>query len=90
MFGTGAARARNLLAKRLTPAEHTNGGIAAREACALRHEHLVSSGTLAAWGDSAVGALLPSLFPHAEHGARTHVYFEPPQRSSPSCFSVSF
>jgi len=48
---------------------------------ALRHRAadmntLVSLGVLAAWGYSAVGVLVPSLFPHAEHGARPHIYFE--------------
>ena len=37
---------------------------------------LVSIGVLAAWGYSAIGVLVPSLFPHAEHGARPHLYFE--------------
>ncbi|WP_438006452.1 heavy metal translocating P-type ATPase [Sorangium sp. So ce321] len=48
---------------------------------ALRHRAadmntLVALGTGAAWGYSAVAVLAPQLFPHAEHGARPHVYFE--------------
>ncbi|WP_437926766.1 heavy metal translocating P-type ATPase [Sorangium sp. So ce291] len=48
---------------------------------ALRHRAadmntLVALGTGAAWGYSAVAVLAPRLFPHAEHGARPHVYFE--------------
>jgi Cu+-exporting ATPase len=48
---------------------------------ALRHRTadmntLVSIGVLAAWGYSAVGVLVPSLFPHAEHGRLPHLYFE--------------
>jgi Cu+-exporting ATPase len=37
---------------------------------------LVSLGVMAAWGYSAVGVLVPSLFPHAEHGVLPHLYFE--------------
>ncbi|MCC6877214.1 MAG: copper-translocating P-type ATPase [Sandaracinaceae bacterium] len=48
---------------------------------ALRHRtsdmnSLVALGTGAAFGYSAVAVLAPSLFPHAEHGALPHVYFE--------------
>lgn len=48
---------------------------------ALRHgaadmNTLVSLGVLAAWVYSAAAVLVPSLFPHAEHGMRPHVYFE--------------
>ncbi|MBZ0120511.1 MAG: HAD-IC family P-type ATPase, partial [Sandaracinaceae bacterium] len=48
---------------------------------ALRHgtsdmNSLVALGTGAAFGYSAVAVLAPSLFPHAEHGALPHVYFE--------------
>jgi Cu+-exporting ATPase len=37
---------------------------------------LVALGVLAAWGYSAVAMLAPQLFPHGEHGARPHLYFE--------------
>ncbi|MBZ5711771.1 heavy metal translocating P-type ATPase [Nannocystis pusilla] len=37
---------------------------------------LVSIGTLAAWVYSTVALTLPGLFPHAEHGALPHLYFE--------------
>jgi Cu+-exporting ATPase len=48
---------------------------------ALRHRSsdmntLVSIGVLAAWSYSTLALLLPSLFTHAQHGARTHLYFE--------------
>jgi len=48
---------------------------------ALRHRTadmntLVSIGVLAAWGYSAVGVLIPSVFPHSEHGVLPHLYFE--------------
>ncbi|WP_437876142.1 heavy metal translocating P-type ATPase [Sorangium sp. So ce513] len=48
---------------------------------ALRHRAadmntLVALGTGAAWAYSAVAVVAPQLFPHAEHGARPHVYFE--------------
>jgi Cu+-exporting ATPase len=48
---------------------------------ALRHRSadmntLVSIGVTAAWGYSAVAVLVPSLFPHAEHGVLPHLYFE--------------
>lgn len=48
---------------------------------ALRHKAtdmntLVSIGVLAAWGYSTVAVLMPSLFPHADHGVRPHIYFE--------------
>lgn len=48
---------------------------------ALRHRSadmntLVSLGTGAAWLYSAVAVLAPNLFPHVEHGARPHLYFE--------------
>jgi Cu+-exporting ATPase len=48
---------------------------------ALRHRSadmntLVSIGVLLAWSYSAVAVLFPSLFPHAEHGAVPHLYFE--------------
>jgi Cu+-exporting ATPase len=50
-------------------------------AAALRHgsadmNTLVSIGSLAAWAYSAVAVIAPSLFPHAEHGAGPHLYFE--------------
>ena len=37
---------------------------------------LISIGALASWGYSTVAVLAPGLFPHAEHGATPHVYFE--------------
>lgn len=37
---------------------------------------LVSLGTGAAWLYSTIAVLAPNLFPHAEHGATPHVYFE--------------
>jgi Cu+-exporting ATPase len=37
---------------------------------------LVSIGVLAGWAYSAVAVLVPSLFPHAEHGVLPHLYFE--------------
>ncbi|NLE87939.1 MAG: copper-translocating P-type ATPase [Myxococcales bacterium] len=37
---------------------------------------LVAIGTGAAYAYSAVAVLAPQLFPHAEHGALPHVYFE--------------
>lgn len=37
---------------------------------------LVSLGALAAWGHSTFAVLVPSAFPHAEHGALPHLYFE--------------
>ncbi|WP_437811905.1 heavy metal translocating P-type ATPase [Sorangium sp. So ce1078] len=48
---------------------------------ALRHRAadmntLVALGTGAAWVYSAIAVVAPQLFPHAEHGARPHVYFE--------------
>jgi Cu+-exporting ATPase len=48
---------------------------------ALRHRSadmntLVSIGVIAAWGYSTAGVLVPSLFPHAEHGVLPHLYFE--------------
>jgi len=48
---------------------------------ALRHRSadmntLISVGTLAAWLYSAVAVMAPWLFPHAEHGAYPHLYFE--------------
>ncbi len=48
---------------------------------ALRHKAadmntLVSIGVLSAWAYSAVAALMPSLFPHANHGMLPHIYFE--------------
>ncbi len=48
---------------------------------ALRHRTadmntLVSIGMLAAWTYSAVGVLVPSVFPHSEHGMLPHLYFE--------------
>jgi Cu+-exporting ATPase len=48
---------------------------------ALRHRTadmntLVSLGVLAAWGYSALGVLVPGLFPHTEHGMLPHLYFE--------------
>ncbi|WP_233561285.1 heavy metal translocating P-type ATPase, partial [Sorangium cellulosum] len=48
---------------------------------ALRHRAadmntLIALGTGAAWVYSAVAVVAPQLFPHAEHGARPHVYFE--------------
>ncbi|HEU5073699.1 MAG TPA: HAD-IC family P-type ATPase, partial [Polyangiaceae bacterium] len=48
---------------------------------ALRHwtadmNTLVSIGVLAAWGYSAVGVLVPGVFPHSEHGVLPHLYFE--------------
>jgi Cu+-exporting ATPase len=48
---------------------------------ALRHRAadmntLVSIGAGAAYAYSAVGVLFPGLFPHGEHGAVPHVYFE--------------
>ncbi len=48
---------------------------------ALRHRAadmntLVSLGVLAAWGYSTVALIAPGLFPHAEHGAQPHLYFE--------------
>jgi Cu+-exporting ATPase len=47
----------------------------------LRHRSvdmntLVSIGVLAGWAYSAVAVLVPSLFPHAEHGVLPHLYFE--------------
>jgi Cu+-exporting ATPase len=47
----------------------------------LRHRSvdmntLVSIGMLAGWAYSAVAVLVPSLFPHAEHGVLPHLYFE--------------
>ena len=50
-------------------------------AAALRHRAadmnvLVSLGALAAWTYSAVAVLVPSIFPHADHGMRPHLYFE--------------
>jgi Cu+-exporting ATPase len=47
----------------------------------LRHRSvdmstLVSMGVLAGWAYSAVAVLVPSLFPHAEHGVLPHLYFE--------------
>lgn len=48
---------------------------------ALRHRAadmntLVSLGVLASWGYSTVALVAPGWFPHAEHGARPHLYFE--------------
>jgi Cu+-exporting ATPase len=48
---------------------------------ALRHRSadmntLVSLGVLAGWAYSVVAVVAPGLFPHAEHGAVPHVYFE--------------
>ncbi len=48
---------------------------------ALRHRTsdmntLVAIGTGAAFVYSAVASLAPGLFPHAEHGAQPHLYFE--------------
>ncbi|WP_373045375.1 heavy metal translocating P-type ATPase [Vulgatibacter sp.] len=48
---------------------------------ALRHKtadmnSLVALGVGAAWSYSTVAVLVPGLFPHAEHGATPHVYFE--------------
>ncbi|WP_437733262.1 heavy metal translocating P-type ATPase [Sorangium sp. So ce1335] len=48
---------------------------------ALRHRAadmntLIALGTGAAWVYSTVAVVAPQLFPHAEHGARPHVYFE--------------
>jgi Cu+-exporting ATPase len=48
---------------------------------ALRHRAadmntLVSLGVGAAWAYSAFGVASPAAFPHADHGARPHVYFE--------------
>lgn len=37
---------------------------------------LISLGALSAWGWSTVAVLMPQLFPHAEHGASPHVFFE--------------
>lgn len=37
---------------------------------------LVSLGVLSAYGYSALAVVAPQLFPHAEHGAVPHVYFE--------------
>lgn len=37
---------------------------------------LVSIGMVAAWGYSAVGVLIPGVFPRAEHGMAPHLYFE--------------
>ncbi|HKP64170.1 MAG TPA: heavy metal translocating P-type ATPase [Polyangiales bacterium] len=37
---------------------------------------LVSIGVLSAWTYSAVGLFAPGLFPHTEHGAVPHLYFE--------------
>jgi P-type Cu+ transporter len=50
-------------------------------AAALRHRAtdmnvLVSLGALAAWTYSAVAVVVPSMFPHADHGMRPHLYFE--------------
>jgi P-type Cu+ transporter len=50
-------------------------------AAALRHRAadmnvLVSLGALAAWTYSAVAVVVPSIFPHADHGMRPHLYFE--------------
>lgn len=47
----------------------------------LRHRSvdmntLVSIGVLAGFAYSAVAVLVPSLFPHAEHGVLPHLYFE--------------
>jgi P-type Cu+ transporter len=48
---------------------------------ALRHRSadmntLIAIGVLAAWTYSTVGVLMPSLFPHSEHGLLPHLYFE--------------
>lgn len=48
---------------------------------ALKHQTsdmntLVALGTLSAWVYSTVAVVAPGLFPHAEHGAMPHVYFE--------------
>lgn len=48
---------------------------------ALRHRSadmntLVSIGVLSAWGYSTIGLTLPQLFPHGDHGALPHLYFE--------------
>ena len=48
---------------------------------ALRHRTadmntLVAMGVGAAYSYSVVGVLFPSVFPHAEHGAAPHLYFE--------------
>jgi P-type Cu+ transporter len=50
-------------------------------AVALRHRAadmnvLVSLGALAAWTYSTVAVVVPSIFPHADHGMRPHLYFE--------------
>jgi Cu+-exporting ATPase len=50
-------------------------------AAALRHRAadmnvLVSLGALAAWTYSALAVLVPSIFPHADHGRQPHLYFE--------------
>jgi Cu+-exporting ATPase len=37
---------------------------------------LVSVGALAAWAYSTVAVVAPRLFPHGEHGALPHLYFE--------------
>jgi Cu+-exporting ATPase len=37
---------------------------------------LISLGALSSWAYSALALLAPSLFPHAEHGLRPHLYFE--------------
>lgn len=48
---------------------------------ALRHRTadmntLIAMGVGAAYSYSAVGVLFPTIFPHAEHGAAPHLYFE--------------
>lgn len=48
---------------------------------ALRHHAadmnvLVSLGALAAWTYSTAAVVVPSIFPHADHGMRPHLYFE--------------
>ncbi|MDB4972527.1 MAG: putative cation-transporting ATPase [Myxococcaceae bacterium] len=37
---------------------------------------LVSIGALSAWGYSSIAVFAPGLFPHTEHGAMPHLYFE--------------
>lgn len=37
---------------------------------------MVALGVLSAWGWSTVAVLMPSLFPHAEHGQLPHIFFE--------------
>ncbi|MFO0662192.1 MAG: copper-translocating P-type ATPase, partial [Polyangiaceae bacterium] len=37
---------------------------------------LISIGAIASWSYSTLAVLVPSLFPHAEHGQMPHVYFE--------------